>query len=82
MPHYFLHLRDESGDLTNDQDGAMYADLPAALLHARTAAWEMMAERMRFHGSLGDGRSFEITDRTGVSLASVQFADLVASGRA
>jgi hypothetical protein len=71
MPKYYFHIRD-GNELEVDRDGTDFESLDVAVNDARTAAREIMAEKL-LSGEMLDGQRFEITDEEGVLVETVTF---------
>jgi len=69
MAHFFFHIRDGL-DLIEDPDGIDLPDLDTAHAEALAEARDLLAARVKA-GMIVDGQRFEITDATGIVLASV-----------
>lgn len=75
MPRFYFHIRD--GDLLEiDPDGLEFATLEYAVLDARKAAREMLAEKLLANEHV-DGQRFEITDETGTIVETVTFRSVL-----
>ena len=71
MPRYFLHIRDGS-QLLPDDEGSELHDLDAAKTEALAAAADILAARIKAGRSLGYS-IFEIAEATGAVVMSVPF---------
>lgn len=75
MPRFYFHIRD--GDLLEiDPDGLEFATLEYAVLDARKAAREMLAEKLLANEHV-NGQRFEITDETGTIVETVTFRSVL-----
>ena len=75
MPRFYFHIRD--GDLLEiDPDGQEFATLEYAVLDARKAAREMLAEKLLANEHV-NGQRFEITDETGTIVETVTFRSVL-----
>jgi hypothetical protein len=63
MPRFFFHIRDIDS-LEIDPEGVEFDSVEAAVVDARAAAREMIAEMIRA-GERLDGQQFEIADEHG-----------------
>lgn len=76
MPRYFFHLRDQSGKLL-DIEGSEHRDVETATAAAVRQAREMIVDDVRHRGELPLGDRIEITDASGLVIATVSFADSI-----
>ena len=75
MPRFFFHIRD--GDRCEiDPDGLMFPSLEHAVLDARKAAREILAEKLIADEPI-DGQRFEIVDETGEVVETVTFKSVL-----
>lgn len=75
MPRFYFHIRD--GDLFDiDPNGLEFASLQHAVLDARKAAREMLAEKLLANEHI-DGQRFEIADETGEVVELVTFRSVL-----
>jgi hypothetical protein len=70
MSRYYLHLRDYSGRLGQDEEGFEFPSLAAARDHALTDLQEVLAEAIK-HGEEVDIEAIVVADERGRHLASV-----------
>ncbi|MGD9478427.1 DUF6894 family protein [Shinella sp. G-2] len=75
MPRYFFHIRDKD-NLEIDPEGLEFPDLESAVIDARMAAKEMLAERL-MAGEQLDGQRLEITDERGATLETITFRSVL-----
>lgn len=75
MPRFFFHIRD--GDVHEiDPEGLEFASLEHAVIDARRAAREMLAEKLVADEPI-DGQRFEIADDTGRVVETVTFKSVL-----
>ncbi|WP_245409256.1 hypothetical protein [Shinella sp. WSJ-2] len=75
MPRFYFHIRD--GDVHEiDPDGLEFASLEDAVVDARKAAREMLAEKLIANEHI-DGQRFEIADETGNVVETVPFKSVL-----
>lgn len=75
MPRFFFHVRN-GATLETDSDGLDFPSLESAILDARKAAREMLAE-MLLSGERIDGQRFEIASSDGTVLETVVFRSVL-----
>lgn len=73
MTHYFFHICSRTERIV-DREGADFDTLEAAVVEARLAAREILAEDLR-KGQIDDTRLFEIFDDRGELVARLPFQD-------
>src|ERR1700712_433042 len=76
MPRFFIHLKNKTGELIEDEEGSEFAALPEALDEAEMAAREIMSERVAA-GRPADGSCFEIANEAGDIVSVLQFEDVL-----
>ncbi|WP_421579742.1 DUF6894 family protein [Shinella sp. M31] len=75
MPRFYFHIRD--GDVHEiDHEGLLFASLEDAVVDARKAAREMLAENLIANEHI-DGQRFEIADETGNVVETVPFKSVL-----
>ena len=75
MPRFFFHISD--GDFREiDPEGVEFASLEHAVIDARKAAREMLAEKLIADERI-NGQQFEITDEEGNVLETVPFRSVL-----
>jgi hypothetical protein len=72
---FFFNIRSSYGD-DLDKEGIDLPSLDSARSEARRSAQEMVAEMVLQEKHI-DGMRFEITDETGVIVATVRFRDVI-----
>jgi len=81
MPRYFLHVRTED-ERVEDIEGEEFQSLDGAITSAFESAREVLIDRLRQNQRAdGVGSRIEIADAHDVTLALVEFKDVVAGGR-
>lgn len=75
---FYFNLRDIDG-FERDLEGIDLASLDEAIVEARQAAREMVAEIVLQHEKV-DGRSFEIANGDGIVLHTVLFKEVIGLG--
>ncbi len=75
MTHYFFHICSRT-ERIEDREGADFATLEAALIEARLAAREILAEDLR-KGHVDKTRLFEIVDDEGRLVARMPFQEAI-----
>ena len=74
MKRYFLHVQEPS-QFIEDPEGAEFESLDLAIVEAKAAARELVADRLECAGPLGIRRSMNIGDESGNILATIPFKD-------
>ena len=75
MPRFYFHIRD--GEFFEiDPEGLEFASLEYAVLDARKAARDMLAEKLLADEHI-DGQRFEIADETGEVVETVTFKSVL-----
>ena len=75
MPRFYFHIRD--GNFREiDPDGVEFASLEHAVLDARKAAREILAEKLIADEPI-DGQRFEIADESGEVVETVTFKSVL-----
>jgi len=75
MPVFYFHIRNGQ-ELVLDREGVQMPGLEAALEEAKSAAREILAERIR-HGDVVDGHEFEVHDAAGAKLFTLPFRSVI-----
>lgn len=75
MTRYFFHICSRM-ERIEDREGADFDTLEAALIEARLAAREILAEDLR-KGHVNETRQFEIVDERGELMARVPFKEAI-----
>lgn len=75
MPRYYFHIRDGEF-LEIDPDGLEFTSLEDAVIDARKAAREMLAEKLLANEHI-DGQRFEIADESGEVVETVTFKSVL-----
>jgi len=75
MPRFYFHIRD--GNFREiDPEGVEFASLEHAVLDARKAAREILAEKLIADEPI-DGQRFEIADESGEVVETVMFKSVL-----
>lgn len=75
MPKFFFHIRDGEA-VETDPDGLEFPSLESAVLDARNAAREILAEKL-VNGDRISGQRFEIAAEDGTVLETVLFRSVL-----
>ena len=75
MPRFFFHIRD-SDSFEIDPEGVEFDSVEDAIVDAKAAAREMMAEMLRTGQQL-DGQRFEIADERGRVIEILPFRSVL-----
>lgn len=75
MPRFFFHIRD-SESFEVDPEGVEFDSIESAVVDAKAAAREMMADMLRA-GERVDGQRFEIADEHGKVIEIVPFRSVL-----
>ncbi|MGJ7043210.1 hypothetical protein J2Y63_006494 [Shinella sp. BE166] len=71
MPRFYFHIRD-GDELEIDPQGTVFDTIEAAVIDARMAAREILAEKL-LNDEVIDGQRFEITDEKGELVETLPF---------
>jgi hypothetical protein len=75
VPRFYFHIRDGEA-LEVDPQGVEFPSLESAILDARRAAREILAERL-MEGETVDWQSFEITSEDGMFVEKLTFKSVL-----
>jgi hypothetical protein len=79
MPHYYFHVKEGAG-LLSDPEGSHLPDLAAARREAIEGARQLISAAVLTGEPLGLGREMQVEDEDGTTLLTLRFRDVIDQG--